>query len=96
MCGCLTSCYRHVFLSAVVIAEAGQPHSVSLRTSGHAAEVAPAGGSRRGRLPDRSGRQRPAGRPDRSRHEGLAQDLKEDGREVGHLGLMRFERFYES
>ena len=55
---------HHVSLSAVIVAEAGQPHSVSLRASGHAAEVASAGGPRRGRLPDRSGRQRPAGRPD--------------------------------
>lgn len=75
----------HCHVSAVVAAEAGKPHSVSLRASGHAAEVASAGGSRRGRLPDRSGGQRPAGWPDRGRHEGLAQDLKEDGREVGHL-----------
>jgi len=64
-------------------AEAGQPDAVSLRASGHAAEVAPAGGPRRGRLPDRSGGQRPAGRPDGGRHEGLAQDLEEDGGEVG-------------
>lgn len=65
--------------------------------------MASAGGPRRGRLPDRSGGQRPAGRPDRGRHEGLAQDSEEDGREVGHLdsesgsaqtclSLMKFER----
>lgn len=58
-------CY-HVSHSAVFIAEAGQSHSVSLRASGHPAEVASAGGPRRGRLPDRSGRQWPAGRPDGS------------------------------
>lgn len=70
-------------LSTVVVAEARQPHSVSLWAPGHAAEVASAGGPRRGRLPDRGGGQRPAGRPDRGRHEGLAQDPEEDGREVG-------------
>lgn len=47
--------------------------------------MASAGGPRRGRLPDRSGGQRSAGRPDGGRHEGLAQNPEEDGREVGHL-----------
>lgn len=33
-------------LYLLVVAEAGKPHSVSLRASGHAAEVASAGRSR--------------------------------------------------
>ncbi len=79
---CLPS-VRHVFVSPPIV-EARQSHSVSLRASRHTAEVASAGRPRRGRLPDRSGRQRPAGRSDRSRHEGVAEDVEEDGREVGH------------
>lgn len=47
--------------------------------------MASAGGPRRGRLPDRRGGQRPAGRPERVRHEGLAANPEEDGGEVGHL-----------
>lgn len=87
------SCIDYRSLTFVSAAEARQPDSVSLRASGHAAEVASAGRPRRGRVPDRSGRQRAPGGTDGGRHEGVAQDPEEDGREVGSSSFDRTSIF---
>ncbi len=61
------------------LAEAAEPHAVPLRAPGHADEVAPAGGSRGGRVSDRRGGQRAAGGPDGGGHERLSQNTAQDG-----------------
>ena len=72
--------FMHTSLTSVLsLVEAGEPNAVQVRASGHAAEVASAGGSWGGRLSDWGGGQRPDGGTHRGGHEGLAEDSAKDG-----------------
>lgn len=70
--------------STFTAAEAGEPHTIPLWAPGHPVKMASSRGTGWSGVSDWGGRQWPACRTVRGRHESLAEDPTEDGREVCH------------